>query len=212
MKNIPIVILVRVSTDSQQTQRQIEELQEYALKNDYNVIDVIEESISGTSDKNQRSGLQKVEDMARAGIIKKCLVHEVSRIARRNSVAHTFLETMEELGVSIYWHQHNIETLLPNGKRNPSASIMFSLLSELARNERETLVDRIKSGMRNTTKKIGRPKGSSLSNEDLLDRHRDIVRLIRRGSSIRHTARIVGKGTATVQKVKTIMKQEGLVA
>ncbi len=211
MNKIPVVILVRVSTDTQNTLRQIEELKSYAAKQKYKVVSIIEESISGTTDKNQRTGLNEVEDMARNGIIKKVLVHEVSRIARRNSVAHVFLETLEDLGVSLYWHQHNIETLLPNGKRNPSASILFSLMSELSRNERENLVLRIKSGMKSTTKRIGRPKGSTVSDKDLLERHKDIVRLIRRGTSIRHTASIVCKGTATVQKVKKLMKKEGLI-
>src|SRR5207248_9069139 len=57
------------------------------------------------------------EQLALEGKIKKVLVHEVSRIARRNSVAHRFVETLEECGVSLYWHAQSIETLLSSGKR-----------------------------------------------------------------------------------------------
>ena len=69
------------------------------------------------------------------------LVHEVSRLARKPSVAHTTVEELEDRGVSLYWHQQGIETLLPSGERNPAAGVMFALLSEMARAERETLVD-----------------------------------------------------------------------
>jgi DNA invertase Pin-like site-specific DNA recombinase len=48
--------------------------------------------------------------------------------------------------VSLYWHAQAIETLLPGGKRNPAAGIMLALLAEMARNETETLRERIKSG------------------------------------------------------------------
>jgi DNA invertase Pin-like site-specific DNA recombinase len=86
-----------------------------------------------------------------------------SRLARRNSIAHGFVETLEALNVSLYWRQQGIETLLPNGKRNPAAGIMFALLSEMARAERETLSERIKSGLaeaRRKGRKLGRPANS----------------------------------------------------
>lgn len=47
-------------------------------------------------------------------------------MARRNSATHAFVEELEELGVSLYWHAQNIETLLANGKRNSAAGVMFS--------------------------------------------------------------------------------------
>lgn len=97
--------------------------------------------------------------------------HEVSHLARRNSIAHAFVETLEELKVSLYWHQQGIETLLPNGKRNPAAAIMFALLAEMARAEREILSERIKSGLNEAKRKgrkLGRPAGSTDSPEEFL--------------------------------------------
>lgn len=206
---IPVVVLVRVSTDKQSNDRQIESLKEYASKQDYRIVDVIEETVSGAAAGVERTGLEKVEEMAIAGRIKKVLVHEISRIGRTNSQNHLFLEKMEKLGVSIYWSQHNMETLLPDGARNPSASILFSLMSEIYRQERETLITRIKSGMdhaRARGKHVGRPKGSTMSSDELLDKHGDIVRLLKRGQSVRHTAKITGKGTTTVTRVKRLME------
>jgi len=149
-----------------------------------------------------------VEELARAGAIKKVLVHEVSRLARRNSIAHRFLETLDAHGVSLYWHQQGIDTLLPNGKRNPAAGIMFALLAEMARAERETLSERIKSGLqeaRRKGRKLGRPEGSTASRKALLSKHADIVRKLKEGHSVRNTAKITGKGGSTVQRVKALL-------
>ena len=208
-KKVPVAIMVRVSTGKQETDRQVFELTEVAETAGWEVFEVIEETISGAAANSQRSGIEQVMQLARARRIKKVLVHEVSRIARRNSTSHLFLEELEALGVSIYWHAQRIETLLPSGKRNPAASIMFSLLAEMARSERETLVERITSGIAAAKRKgvhCGRPFGSSLSREEFLLKHRDIQRYLRAGHSVRHVAKIAGKGISTVQRVQAAMR------
>ncbi len=98
---IPVAILVRVSTAKQDTARQISELRQYADGKGYDVIEVCQETISGSAEDHERDGLRRAEQLAREGKIKKVLVHEISRIARKNSVAHRFVETLEECGVSV---------------------------------------------------------------------------------------------------------------
>src|SRR5881227_1467951 len=200
---VSVAVLVRVSTVKQETARQISELQEYAVGKGYEILEVCQETISGTAGDEQRHGLRRAEQLAREGKIKKVLVHEISRIARRNSVAHRFVETLEDYGVSLYWHAQSIETLLPSGKRNPAAGIMLALLAEMARNETETLRERIKSGLAHARKRgvvLGRPKGTTLKTAQFLRKHRDILRQLKAGQSVRNIARIVGKGVSTVQR------------
>lgn len=205
-KCVPVAILARVSTDKQNTVRQIHELEQVAAENNWEVVELIETAgLSGNAKDGDRHDLSRVRALAAERKIRKVLVHEVSRLARRNSTAHRFLEEMESLGVSLYWHAQRIETLLSNGKRNPAASIMFSLLAEMARNERETLVERINSGLakaRREGKKLGRPEGSTLSPKEFLASHKDVVKQLRAGHSIRNTAKITAKSVSTVQRVK----------
>ncbi|HEY5749191.1 MAG TPA: recombinase family protein [Chryseolinea sp.] len=201
----PVAILVRVSTVKQETDRQISELKAYAETKGYEVVDVCQETISGRADEEDRHGLRYVEELAQAGKIKKVLVHEVSRLARKNSVTHRFVETLEAHGVSLYWHAQSIETLLPNGKRNPAAGIMLALLAEMARNEVDVLRERINSGLAEARRKgvkLGRPEGTTLDREIFLQKHKDILRLLKSGQSVRNTAKITGKGASTVQRVK----------
>ena len=204
-KPVPVAILVRVSTKQQETDRQVSELEEYAAEKGYEIVEVCREQISGAARREEREGIERVLELARTRAVQKVLVHEVSRIARRNSVAHQFLEELEDLGVSLYWHSQRIETLLPTGRRNPAASIMFSLLAEMARAERETLRDRIKSGLRQAARKgrfPGRPKGTTMSPEDLLAKYPKVVRQLRAGQSIRNTAAICVVSKGTVERVR----------
>ncbi len=206
MKNTktPVVILVRCSSLKQETDRQVSELSAYADSKGYEVVEVLQESITGTAADDLRTGLHRAEELARTGKIKKVLVHEVSRLARKNSTTHKFVENLEDHGVSLYWHAQGIETLLPNGKRSPSASIMLAILSDIARGEVENLRMRVLSGLAEARRKgikLGRPFGTT---EDLIKKHPDIVKLLKSGHSVRHTAKIAGKGFATVQRVKRV--------
>jgi DNA invertase Pin-like site-specific DNA recombinase len=205
---LPVAILIRVSTSKQETARQLHELTEHAQGKGYTVVEVCHETISGDSAGDERQGLQRVQQLAAAGKIRKVLVHEISRVARRNSVAHHFVETLESYGVSLYWHAQGIETLLPNGKRNPAAGIMLALLAEMARAELETLRGRILSGLaeaRRKGKTLGRPQGTGLTRSAFLEKHRDITRLLKAGQSIRNAAKISGKGLSTVQRVRAAL-------
>ena len=213
-KAVPVAILVRVSTVKQETSRQVSELRAHAKAKGWHVVAVCEElGVSGRADEDERHGLQEVEALARAGKVKKVLVHEVSRLARRNSLVHKFVEMLEELGVSLYWHAQGIETLLPSGRRNPAASIMLALLAEMARSETETLRARIVSGLEHAKKHgtksgrpFGRPVGSGMEGAELLAKHKDVVRALKDGHSIRNAAKITGKGGSTVQRVAAAMK------
>jgi DNA invertase Pin-like site-specific DNA recombinase len=206
--DIPVAILIRVSTSKQETARQLAELKQYAAGKGYSVVEVCEETVNGDADVEDRHGLQRVEELAEAGQIRKVLVHEISRIARRNSIAHRFVEKLEQCHVSLYWHAQGIETLLPNGRRNPAAGIMLALLAEMARSELELLRARIMSGLaeaRRQGKKLGRPAGTALTTEKLLQKHRDVVRLLKAGQSIRNVAKLADKGVSTVQRVKALL-------
>lgn len=206
-KEVPVAILVRVSTSRQETNRQISELEHYAAAKGYTVVEVCKETVSGGAADEERLGLRRVEELARSGKIRKVLVHEISRLARKNSVAHRFVETLEEFGVSLYWHAQGVETLLRNGKRNPAAGIMLALLAEMARSEVEVLRERIRSGLAEARRNgvtLGRPKGTSVPIALFMHKHKDVVRLLKAGHSIRNAAKIAGKGVSTIQRVKSV--------
>lgn len=203
-QSIPVAILVRVSTVRQETARQEAELRSVADARGWSVVEVVEEAgVSGAA--GVRPGLDRVLVLAGSGAIRKVLVHEVSRVARRNSAAHAFVERLTDLGVSLYWHAQGLETLLSNGKPNPAAGLVFSMLAEMARAERETLRERTVSGLeaaRRAGKRLGRPSGSVLGADALLARHADVVALLRRGKSVRDVAARCGKSQPTVIKVR----------
>ena len=197
-------ILVRVSTVRQETDRQISDLRQIVVRKGWNVVAVVEEEgVRGSA--KVRPGLDRVVAMARSGEIDKVAVHEVSRVSRKNSVAHQFLETLTECGVSLYWHAQSIETMLDNGTQNPAAGIIFSIMSEFAKNESTQLGQRIRSGLAEARRKgvvLGRAK---VPESAFLAKYEHVADLLRVGVSIRKVASDTGCGISTVQKVKKLI-------
>jgi DNA invertase Pin-like site-specific DNA recombinase len=204
-----VAIYARVSHRSQDLQRQIDDLTVVAKEKGYVIIEVITEKISGTKKNSERNGLQRVITLAESGKIKKCLVTEISRLGRKTLQVLKTVETLTDLGVSVYIQNYGIETLSPTGKRNPMVSLMLTMLSEFASLEREFIVERTMSGMaraKREGKRFGRPTGTTKSKEDLLSEYKPVVRTLREGISLRKTAKIHGISVNTVRKVHNVIQ------
>jgi DNA invertase Pin-like site-specific DNA recombinase len=82
---------------------------------------------------------------------------------------------------------------------------MLAVLAEMATAEVETLRERIASGLAEARRKgvtLGRPAGTTATPAAFLEAHKDVVKLLKAGQSIRNAAKISGKGISTVQRVK----------
>ena len=197
------VIFVRVSKREQDYQRQLEDLRALAKTQNLEIVAEIAEKISGAKSNQERDGVQELLKLAQKGIIQKVLVQEVSRLGRSTVEVLKVLEELTSLQVSVYVQNFGFETL-KNGKRNPIAQFMFTLLAEFARMERETLRERILSGMeeaRRQGKHLGRPDGSLENKDTFLKKYPSVVRNLRQGISVRKTAKICDTSINTVRKV-----------
>lgn len=207
-KKIPnVAILCRVSTEEQDTSRQVSELKTLCHEKGWNVVAVVENKESGM--KRSLAGLETVKELARKGKIQKVVVSEISRIARRLSVVSKFVEEMEDLKVSIFWQNQGLETLQENGERNGVANIFLAAFAEIARNEREMTVKRIRSGLASAREKgkvLGRPKNSFKSSQQFLSDHRGIVRRLKEKQAIRDIARLERCSFSTIYKVKNVLE------
>lgn len=201
------VIFVRVSKKEQDYQRQVEDLRAVAQSQAVQVVAEIAEKISGARRNQEREGIQQLLALSRRGAIQKVLVSEVSRLGRSTVEVLQIVEELTQLGISIYVQNFGIETL-KNGKRNPVAQFMFTLLAEFARLERETLRERILSGMDEARRQgvtIGRPVGATEEKAVFLKKYAAVARQLRAGLSVRKTAKLCAVAINTVRKVKALL-------
>ena len=204
------VIYARVSStsDRQDTARQVADLQKYAAASGLEVVKVFEEKASGA--RNDREVLADCLASLHAGDADTLLLSELSRLGRNVRKILDVADDLTKAGINIHILDLNIDTLLPDGKENPMAKLMLTVLGLGAELERKNIVSRLNSGRERAKEKgvkMGRPEGSRMSDKDLLAKYPEVVRKLRKGLSIREVSKICGVSSATVQKVKKVSQK-----
>ena len=199
------VIYARVSStgDRQDTKRQVEDLTRYAAAAGLDVVAVYEEKASGAKD--DREVLADCMEFLKGGGAGNLLVTEISRLGRNVRKILDVTDDLSKADVNIHILDLNIDTLLPDGKESPIAKMLLTVLGLGAEIERKNIVSRLNSGRQLAIERgvqLGRPVGSGMTDEDLLEKYPTVVKRLKKGLSIRDTAAACNVSTFTVQKVK----------
>ena len=140
-----VVILARVSTQAQDYQRQVTELQEYCDRAGWEVTKVFANKVSGAKAVTERAEIVEMVEYIKSNDIQRVVCLEISRLGRNTLEALKVINYLNENGVSLYVKNYNLETLV-DGKVNPVASLICTILLEIASMERLTIKERMTSG------------------------------------------------------------------
>ena len=205
MKKAVIYARVSSTSDRQDTGRQIKDLENYAKSQNIEIVKIYEEHISGAKRIEERQVLTKCLEYCTKESVDFLLLSELSRLGRSTLQVLRSLEILHDAKVSVYIQNLGLYTLQADGKVNPIASIMVTVLAEMANIERSNIQYRLNSGRANYIAnggKLGRRKGSTKSEEKLRDEYKETIALLKKGYSIRNIARLQGIGISTVQRIK----------
>ena len=184
-----VAIYVRVSTDSQTVQNQLQELQEVAERQGWVVAATFtDEGISGARGRDKRPGYDALLRGVARRDFQMIAAWSVDRLGRSLPHLIGFLSEIEAKGVDLYLHQQGLDTSTSAGRA------LFGMLSVFAEFERSMIRERIMAGLKRTTKKSGRKPMAD-------DRVAAIKRSLSDGLGIRATARRHRASPMTVTKI-----------
>lgn len=206
-KNKIAVIYARVSSnnDRQDTSRQIKDLENYAKSQNIEIVNIYEEHISGAKKIEERQILGECLKYCKRESVNFLLLSELSRLGRSTLQVLRSLEMLHESKVSVYIQNLGLYTLQSNGEVNPIASIMVTVLAEMANIERSNIQYRLNSGRANYISnggKLGRKTGSTKTEEKKKEEYKETIILLKKGYSVRNIAKLQGIGISTVQRIK----------
>ena len=202
------VIYARVSSigERQSTDRQIEDLTIYAEGKGLEVTRIFQEHVSGAKFNREREVLAECLEICRAERPGTLMVTELSRLGRSTVEVLKAVEDLTAAGVNVYVLGIDLSTLDGEEKENPVAKMVLTVLALCAEMERKLILGRLNSGRELAKRKgvrMGRPKGSSLSDEALAAKYPEVLRHLRKGkNSIREIAKLTGVSVSTIQRVK----------
>ena len=203
-----VVLLCRVSTAGQDYCRQVDELSAFCSKMGWNVRRIFTTKVSGAKKIEERSELTEMLDYIRENSIDKVCVLEISRLGRNALEALKVIRLLNDNGVCLYIKNYNLETLGADGKPNPIASMICTLLLEVAQMERLTIMERMASGRdryiakcRAEGIKMGRPGTYRKSDERMRTQYTKELGLLKKGISLRNISAITGTSVGTIRKL-----------
>jgi len=192
---------IRVSTGNQKTARQ----EARQSKDEILFTDIVSGSIP-FEDREKGKDLMKA---IQSGEIDYVSVSSIDRLGRNLYNILTTLEFFKENGIILKVDNLGIESLV-NGKENSAFKLIISVMANIAEMERESILERQREGIALAKLKgiyKGRVLGSKESEEDFLAKYKEVVKSLKKGNSVRDTAKICKVSTGTVQKVKRLMKK-----
>lgn len=207
MDKTKAVIYARVSTNAQDYDRQLHDLREYAFRQGYEVVREFSEKISGAKKVEEREAMKELLDFTSKEKVDKILIYECSRLSRRAVDFLQLIETFTERGISVFILQNALETMLPDGRVNPIATLVLGILAQFNAMERSLIRSRMQSGYANYRAnggKVGRKDGYNKPIEAYRDEYAEELRLLKRGYSLRNISKITGTSVTTIRKVATI--------
>lgn len=206
-----VVILARVSTDKQDYQRQIVELTDYCSKIGWEIVKVFANKISGAKKTEERPEILEMLSYVKEHAIKRVCCLEVSRLGRNTLEALKVIQMLNDNKVSLFIKNYNLETLNPDGTPNPVASLITTILLEVASMERKTILERVNSGRnqyiakcRKEGIKMGRPTDYKKSDEAYKEQYQKELTLLRKGISLRNVHKLTNTSMNTLRKLKSM--------
>jgi DNA invertase Pin-like site-specific DNA recombinase len=204
-----VCIYARCSTNSQDTERQIKELESFCKRMKWKVLKVFTETISGAKKNTDRPVLMELMDFIQANDVQRVCVWELSRLGRSTLEVLKSIEELHSNCIGLYVHNYSLQTMNDKCEVNPMAKMIVTLLAEFASMEREQIKQRMMSGLKNyfaNGGKNGRVKGQVIKDKDrLLSEHKDVARLLKKGLSVRNVMSVTNKSSRTVQKIKKLI-------
>ena len=209
--NMNAVIYARVSStnDRQSTDRQVADLNAYAEINKINVVKTFEEHISGAKRNEERPVLCECLTYCVETKIDILLISELSRLGRNVDEVLANVKYCKDNQLNIYFQKENLSIFQPDGTKNPFLNIFISVLGTCAEMERENIKFRLNSGRAKYIAdggKLGRKVGSIKSREKKQEEYKQVIKELKKGTSVRRTAKLCDVSVSTVQRVKKEFK------
>lgn len=163
-----VAIYVRVSTDKQEALNQLEQLREYCKKRDYKIFDEYTDVITGT--KQSRPRWDRMFEDARKRLFNVLVFWDLSRFSRSGTL-YTLQKLKELDNLDISWESYQEPYFKTVGEFK---DVLISIMSTLAKIEREKISERTKAGLKyaKNVGKRGRDKKPRKRRNDVGSRRR----------------------------------------
>ena len=193
------VFYSRISTEEQNSERQLQELNGF----DY----IFTDTYSGSIDFFKRPKGSQIKELIDQGKLKHLEIHSIDRLGRNTLDVLKVWQQLTELGIKVVCRNPNLTNFKTDGTQDEVSEMIISILSTMAKFERKMILQRQKEGIKIAKEKglyRGRKVGTQESNEKFLKKgsSQKILKYLDKGYRYSEISKIVGCSYSTINKVK----------
>ena len=195
------ILYCRVSSIDQKTDRQ------RVNESDFKI--VVEDKCSGTIPFFQREGGKEIAKLIDNGIVTCLSVWTIDRLGRNLRDILNTIHFFTERNIPIVFLSQGLRTMDENGKENPIAKLMISILGTVGEMEKAQIRERQLEGVRIAKLKgvyKGRIEGTTEDVHAFLDKpkNKKALEYIRKGYKLGEAAKLAEVHINTVTKIKKL--------
>ena len=184
----------------QNTDTQVSEIQEYAVAENIEIVEVFCEHISGATKNEDRKVLNECFSFAKNNNIDIILFSALDRLGRNYFELIENIKWLQDNKINAYFKAQDLTLLDENKEIRPYTTMYISCLGVVAQFERENIKQRLQRGytyFREVKKgKVGRKLGSKMTSTDREKKYSKVIKMLRNG--------------LTVKQILTICKADGV--
>ena len=187
-----VALYLRVSTKTQHTSNQLTELKEVCDRFDYEIVDIYDETVSGTKNNEDRGEFSRLIKDIKRKRFDMVLVWSLDRLGRQTSELLKFLTIIEDYDVGLYCWKQGINTSDAMGRMFFQFVSVMSEYENSIRKERQIVgIERLKS----QGKKYG---GHDFISDDIKD---TVIKLKDEGLSYRKIKQQVDISLSSISSI-----------
>ena len=199
---------MRVSTDQQDFERQINDLKKFCEQKNFTVAKIIAAKVSGAKTYKDRDDLKELFRAADKKAFDKVVVCELSRLGRNSRDLRSTIYYLHDRQIPVVFQNlGGLESLDESGQESFVTNLIMNVYAELSQEERRLISERVRSGLaaaKQRGQQLGRPGGKE-DDKAVLKKYTKLAADVKRGLSLTECQKLHGVARNTVIKVKRIV-------
>ena len=195
-----VSLFLRVSTSDQTTDNQKKELIELCKRRDFQIVEIYQETISGTKKNEDRKEFSRLLNDMKKRKFEKLVVWSVDRLGRDMKELIKTLSLLDDYKISLYSYQQNLDTDDSMGRMFFYFVSIFSEFENNIRKERQKVgIERVKN--------LGLKYGGN--NFVTPEKKQEVISLFEKGLSYRNIKKQIGD--ISLGSISTIIREKKIM-
>lgn len=214
METKKCILLVRVSTDSQDYEGQLIQLRKKAEYDGYsesNIIEIANKESAIKLSESEMMGLNELKEFIEKDSLIDCVyIWEISRLSRQLDVLFNMIKYLKDRHINLYIYNNNLSMYLADGKENPTFSMFSAMFGSMAESEMKLKKERFKRS-KDILKKQNKYTGGPILYGYRVDEEKNIVEDKETADNVRLIFELYASREYSIKKLIQELSDRGVI-